>query len=247
VPDTISNISAENGLSRIMSLSNSSEIAIAMILVFLLFGIAIKNAKYTYIQYIKDLLGSTKYSQKFNASRESSLNQIIIWLLALFGFSFFFVLSFDHFNHQNTTFSPYQQINHVLIFFAKIAITFLSIGLLLWLQGQFLKFVAWLFSFDQNTVELISNSYFLIIKLLGIILLIVSFSFLYLPISWQTFILYFGFIICSCFFLFLIIYYIGNFFSKFVSLFYFFLYLCTLEILPILILKKLLIGTYKIV
>jgi len=245
MPD-FSNIS-ETGLSRIVNLSDSSEIAITMIVVFLLLGIAIKNAKYTYIQHIKDLFGSTKYSQKFNTEKENWLNQSIVWLLALLGFSLFFVLYFDYFNYQYSTFSPSQQINNVLTFFTKIAITFVVIGLFLWLQQQFLKFIAWLFSFDQNSVELIFRSYFLLIKLLGITLLIVSFFFFYAPVSWQAFMLKFGFVIVFCISLFLITYYIRNFFSEFVFLFYFFLYLCTLKILPILVLRKLLIGVYKMV
>ena len=246
MPDTFPNIS-ENGVSRIVDLSNSSEIAIVMILAFLLLGIVIKNTKYTYIQHIKDLFGSTKYSKKFNAEKENWLNKSVVWTLALLGFSFFFVLSFDYFNNQYSTFSPYQQINYVLTFFTKTLITFVAIGLILWLQQQFLRSVVWLFSFDKNIAELISDSFFLIVKLLGITLLIVSFLFFYLPVSWQTFMLNFGFVIGFCTLLFLITYYIGNFFSKFVSLYYFFLYLCTLKILPILVLRKLLIEAYKMV
>ena len=246
MPDTFSNIS-ENGFSRIVNLSHSSEIAIVMILAFLLLGIAIKNTKYIYIQHIKDLFGSTKYSQKFNTEKENSLSQIIILMLALLGFSFFFVLSFDYFNYQYTTFSPSQQISNVLNFFTKITITFVAIGLILWLQQLFLKFMAWLFSFDQNAFELVLRSYFLVIKLLGITLLIISFFFFYAPVSWQAFTLNFGFIIGFCVFLFLIIHYIRKIFSKFVFLFYFFLYLCTLKILPILVLRKLLIEAYKMV
>jgi len=246
MPDTFSNIS-ENGFSRIVNLSNSSEIAIVMILVFLLLAIAIKNAKYTYIQHIKDLLGSTKYSRKFNSEKENWLNQSIILLLSIFGFSLFFVLSFDFFYYQYTTFSPSQQIDYLLTFFTKTAITFVSVGLILWLQQQFFRFVAWLFSFDKSVVWLILHSYFLVIKLLGIMLLIISFFFFYTPVSWQIFTLNFGFLIGFCAFLFLAIYYIRNFFGKFVSLFYFFLYLCTLEILPILVLRKLLIEGYKMV
>ena len=245
--DIFSNISAGDGLPRIVDLSNSSEIAIVMVLAFLLLGIAIKNAKFIYIQHIKDLFGSTKYSQKFNSEKENWLNKSIIWVLAILGCSLFFVLSFDYFNYQHTTFSHYEQGIFVLTFFKKTAITFVAVVLILWLYQQFLRFVAWLFSFDQNAVEFISDSFFLVIKLLGITLLIISFFFLYVPVSWQAFILNFGFAIGFGAFLFLIIYYIVNFFSQFVSLFYFFLYLCTLKILPILVLRKLLIEAYKMV
>ena len=145
------------------------------------------------------------------------------------------------------TFSPSKQIDFVLIFFTKTIITFIAVGFILWLQKQFLRFVSWLFSFDSKTVELISESYFLIVKMLGIMLLIVSFFFFYAPVPWQAFMLNFGFIIGFCAFIFLITYYIGNFFGKFASLFYFFLYLCTLEILPVLVLRELLISAYKMV
>ena len=259
MPDTISNIlpevvcegflekflNAESGLARVTTLSNSSVIAIMIVLAFLLLGIAIRNVKHTYIQYLKDLFGSTKYSQKFNYTKEDTVSQIIIWILVLFGFSLFFVLSFDFFNNLNTVFQYHEKFDVLFNFFKKTTITFFVIGIILWLQQKFLTFVSWLFSFDKSVVELILHFYFLIVKLLGITLLIVSFVFLYSPVLWQIYTLYLGLIIVFGAFLLLIIYYIGNFFSKIASLFYFFLYLCTLEILPILVLRKLLIGAYK--
>lgn len=237
----------ETGLVRVVNLSNSSEIAIVMIFLFLLLGIAIRNTNYTHIKQIKEIFGSTKYSQKFNAAKENSLDQIIIWTLTLLGFSFFFALSFDYFNNLDTLFLYYRQTDFVITFFAKTAVNFVAIGVLLWLQKIFFKFVAWLFSFEQNSVELVLRSFTCVVKPLGITLLIISFFYIYSPDLWQKFILYFGFAIGCCALLMLIIYYIGKFFSKFVSLFYFFLYLCALEILPILILKKLIIGAYKMV
>jgi hypothetical protein len=238
---------AENGLARVVALGNSALITIIMIVGFFLLAIALKKSKFIYIQHISDLFGSTKYSRKFNvAIKEDSLSQIIIWMLALLGYSFFFVVSFDFFNGQKAILQ-YELSEVLLAFFKKTGITFCAVALILFLHQNFLTFFSWLFSFDKNVVLLISNSCFLAVKLLGIMLLVFSFFFFYSPISWHIFILYFGFAIGSGTFLLLTAYCTGFFFSEIVSLFYFFLYLCTLEILPVLVLKKLLAGAYKIV
>ena len=238
--------SADSGLSKIVNLNNSPAVVIVFVLSFLLLGIVIKNTKYNYIQNIKNLFASTKYSQKFNTTKNDLSSQIIIWILSLLGFSLFFVLSFNFFNQQGTTFAYYMQGDFVKALFLKTGITFVATGLFVLLQRQLLTFVFWLFSVDDNDVELIFNFCFLIIQLLGIVLFITSFLFLYVPFSWQGFTLYFGLTIIFVAAILPIIYCIEFFFNK-LALFYFFLYLCTIEILPVLVLKKLLAGAYKIV
>jgi hypothetical protein len=238
----------ENGIARVLNLSNSSVVAAIFIGAFLLLAFAVKSSKYIYIQQIKDISGSTKFSQKFNfLLKETSVSAMLTWMLALLGFSLFFVLSYVFFNSQNAAFAHYEMSSFLLSFFAKTGITLSAAALFFYLSYRLLILVSRIFSFDRSIVYMILNFSFLIIKMLGILLLIISFFFIYMPVLWQPLCICLGFLLVFGAFCLLAAYHIRNFFAEGTSLFYFFLYFCTLEILPVLVIRKLLIGLYKLV
>jgi len=102
-----------------------------------------------------------------------------------------------------------------------------------WLTIQLIGFVF----FDKSTFKLAKFSYFRLFFLLTIILFPLLTLHVYLPNSsnWSSIVTLFLFIIA---FMVLIIKFFQIFSTKFVAFFYIFLYLCTLEILPLILLIK---------
>ena len=102
-----------------------------------------------------------------------------------------------------------------------------------WLTIELIGFVF----FDKSTFKLAKYSYFRLFFLLTIILFPLLILQVYLPNSsnWSSIVTLFLFIVA---FMALIIKFFQIFSTKFVAFFYIFLYLCTLEILPLILLIK---------
>jgi len=92
--------------------------------------------------------------------------------------------------------------------------------------------------FDKKTVLNYQNIYFNFLSLFGIVLLPVLFLYTYQPLSWKLPLEIITGLLLGCFYVLLIIKLCQVFYTKKLALFYIFLYLCTLEILPLLVLFR---------
>ena len=92
--------------------------------------------------------------------------------------------------------------------------------------------------FDGRTTKNYKSMYFGMLNLLAVFLFPILVLYTYQPESWKTSLETVVFILVGVFYIALIIKLFQIFYSKPLALFYIFLYLCTLEILPILILIR---------
>lgn len=92
--------------------------------------------------------------------------------------------------------------------------------------------------FGQKITRGYKVLYFNLVNALAILIFPITILYSYQPASWQIPLIYTAFSLFVIFHILLIIKLFQNFFTKFIALFYIFLYLCTLEILPILLLVR---------
>ncbi len=115
----------------------------------------------------------------------------------------------------------------------------IALGLLLFLSLKLLlfKFLGYIF-FDRNHTEIFTRGYFTILFALGGALIPVDIALVYMPQIFHTTIIIIGLLLFVAAALLIFYKIIQIFLDRIASLFYIMLYLCTLEILPILIVLK---------
>jgi hypothetical protein len=235
----------KEGLMKTFSLSGSPSIAILFIICILLLGIALNYSKIDYWGEIKGIFTITKFSQKnLNSSRNKAYSKIIIWFLACLGFAFFAVLLFgSDDSYQIISFDKKNEV--ISTFFYKIAFSFGVFAIFIYLKKMLFFFIADTFSLNKHSITLFVNAFLSVFAFMGLVLLALSFLYVFLPLDSPNLILLFGTVFVGFAVLILSYFCLKIFFTGIVSLFYFFLYLCTLEILPFLVIVKLLIWTYE--
>ncbi|HHT23498.1 MAG TPA: DUF4271 domain-containing protein [Bacteroidales bacterium] len=92
--------------------------------------------------------------------------------------------------------------------------------------------------FGQKITRGYKVLYFNLVHALAILIFPITILYSYQPISWQIPLIFTAFSLFALFYILLIIKLFQNFYTKLIALFYIFLYLCTLEILPILLLIR---------
>lgn len=92
--------------------------------------------------------------------------------------------------------------------------------------------------FDKKTTKNYKNLYTGIVNILAVLLYPILILYTYQPESWRTPLLISALMLSALFYIMLIVKLFQIFYSKPLALFYIFLYLCTLEILPILLLIR---------
>jgi hypothetical protein len=106
------------------------------------------------------------------------------------------------------------------------------------------RFIGYVFGGSQESKEYLFNV-FLYLKNLAIFILPIVVVIPYVPEFWSTILLYLGLVLSSFMYIFRIIRGIKILFAKHVSIFYMILYLCGLEILPLLMIYKLFISFWQ--
>jgi hypothetical protein len=114
---------------------------------------------------------------------------------------------------------------------------FVIVSAYLGLKWALIRFVGYVFGL-KDVVRAFSTDYFVIVALLGLFLLPIIFGMIYMPaisdFVWYGVLLIMGLLV----FITLFIKLLQIFYTRFSSLFYIFLYLCTSEILPLLVAAK---------
>ena len=165
--------------------------------------------------------------------RLNKATSIVLSFLFLSSFSLFLVNVEDHFDILN-----WQQPNHILFF-----VFFGALVLIYFIKFIFLGFLAWLTRSEAQFSEYLFNI-FMTNKAIGFFLvpLLILLEYVY-PNEVRS--IYLGLIVCLFFYFSRLIrgvriYLSGSYFSEF----HLFLYLCVLEILPLVVLIKLLVSKF---
>ena len=192
---------------------------------------------YVFIRYRKfwteNIKGLFQIKERISFFADSSLkdsNQTMylsaFTFINLSVFLYLFIAKYYHCSPTNAT--------TILLFFIIISIFFI-------LKYVITKFVGYVFFAWQNELELYKNSLFTIVSLLGILLYINNLFLLYSSFDNLIFFFILGIILLLAFIFLKSFLLLKYFYTRYYSFFYFILYLCTLEILPIAVLYQLLV------
>ncbi len=217
------------GIPRTKSLNNSIALNSILILLLILSLYLIGRHKKTYIASIRGLFSSKNRSVSYSDNNDNSnISSILLWIITILSITIFTCISTIP---TDDAVKVIQNPTTVAIYIA-ILTTFLLLKLLGFIT------VGYIFDNSKNMV-LYLESYFTIIGTLGIILIPLCISKIFAPPTLQHITDILGIIIITITFILVAFKSIQIFFSQYTSLLYVFLYLCTLEILPVLVVIKL--------
>ena len=200
-----------------------------LILLFLFFILAIRNSEGEFTQNIKNFF---RKKEAVNLIQTPNVNifqfQIFITLFSIGTFSLFI----DEWISDTASvfsFKPY------LYFLLATAAYYLVKHLLFEILGNTF--------FDKTITKSYKNMYFSLLSVFAVVIYLVTILFTYGPNSWKNTLVIFSICIAAIMIILLIIKIFQIFYTKFIGLLYIFLYLCTLEIIPLVLLFR----AYKLI
>ena len=201
-------------IPRTETLVTSPWIGLLILFVFVAFALSISAHRKQYSLYVRNLVNKQGRVMNYDQESTSVWANVLLWFAVVSSYAL--VLLTDPIIY------PFL----FVIFAAYFALKWLLIRLIGYIFG--LKEVARAFSTD----------YFVIVALLGLFLLPIIFGMIYMPaisdFVWYGVVLIMGLLV----FITLFIKLLQIFYTRISSLFYIFLYLCTSEILPLLVAAK---------
>lgn len=210
------------------TLNENPFVTISLLILFLLFGYVLTYGRKMILETTKDFFYLKERSSIFIDSTANALQLkgclVLIFLgsIGLFIYSLYF--------HGDTIISFQHKLLYLALFFA-ITLIFLVFKILTF------RFLGYVF-FDRNISSIFIKGYFTIIFGLGIAIFPIVVGLVYIPDSFFIPFLVIGLILVVATYLLVLYKIIQIFLANFYSLFYIILYLCTLEILPILIVLR---------
>jgi hypothetical protein len=206
---------------------------------FLLLGFYLVRTRKTFFSSLQVFTFSGKTRQKFEKlSEEDPFLEMIVWIVATIGLLLFIILSCSYFLPDSIlNIKNYDNFSYSLLI---LSVTIACVLAAFILYNYFLFFVVNnLFDVEKGKITSFRKAFFTLLRILGICCFIVSFLIVYTPNEWVNSLIIIGLLLCLIALSTTLFFYFKLFFTGTASLCYFFLYLCTLEILPILVLRKL--------
>lgn len=213
-------------IARVTNWGTSPLIGITLLVSFLLFVIAFKQAKQFYLELLSSYFRDRERIT-YEEADNTSVSIIIMLTIALVTFSLFLTIVVNP--THTLDFS-----NNSLILWLVLTVT--TIG---WLTVQWLVFKYVGFLTNQAAImRKFIRSFITTFVVGGLLLFPIVVGMIYAPPAILMTLTYIGLIIIAIGVLLVLFKAFQFYFTGFSSLCYLFLYLCTLEILPILLLKK---------
>ncbi len=219
--NNVSNFERFEGIARNLQFSNQIEIFASLGFLFLLFCFIIVRYSSIFLEKIKIL-----YSKKNSNSRDliSNANKsqynLLIFIFSIASLSLSAHLLICHFSEKCSLIN--------LAYYIGLFLSFLFIKYILF------RIVGFTFLNKQRTNEYI-QVYFALINSIAVLFFLTSIIFVFQAESWRNILLIIYLSIIGVHFLILMFKLSQLFLNKAISLFYIFLYLCTLEILPVMV------------
>lgn len=209
-------------IQRIDSLASSSWFGCLVLIVLIALALSVSAHRKQYALYVHNLINKQGRVMNYDTESTSAWANIFLWFVVVSGFGLAIVsLFYTQYSILNTQF--------IILYFA--------IAIYLGLKWLLMRFIGYVFGVREQAMSF-SIDYFVIIALLGLTLLPISFGIIYMPgipnLVWSILLLCIGFIVLITLFIKLL----QIFYTRFSSLFYIFLYLCTSEILPLFVAVK---------
>ncbi len=203
-------------IQRITSLASSWWFGGLVLILLIVLALSVSTHRKQYILYLRNLLNKQGRVMNYDQESTSVWADVLLWFVVVSSYVLLLMA-----NSSNASF---------LLLFA-IIVAYLG------LKWVLMRFVGYVFGF-RDIARAFSTDYFVIIASLGLLLLPLVLGMIYMPrvsiLVWHTVLLIIGVLVLITLFIKLLqIFYIGI-----SSLFYIFLYLCTSEILPLLVAAK---------
>jgi len=233
-PTVNQQINGHDGTPHPFALHSQSWFTLLLILQFFVYAYVFIRFRKFWVENIKGLFYIKERISFFaDSSLKDNRQTMYLCLFAFINLSVFLYL----FIADNYNYSPTNVIS-ILLFFAIVSIFFI-------LKYFISKFVGYVFFAWQNELKLYENNLFTAVSLLGILLYINNLFLLYSSFEDLTFFYILGGCVLLIFVLLKMFLLLKYFYTQLYFYFYFILYLCTLEILPIVLLYQLLVEVER--
>lgn len=200
-----------------------------LILLFLFFILAIRNSEGEFIQNIKNFFRK-KEAVNLIQTPNANIFQFQIYI-TLFSIGTFSIFIYELMSNPAKEFS----FKTYLFFLLATAVFYIVKYLLFEIVGNTF--------FNKIVTQSYKNMYFSLLSVFAVIIYFVTILYTFEPVSWKYPLVIFSLCMAGIMIIFLIIKIFQIFYSKFIGLLYIFLYLCTLEIIPLLLLFR----AYKLI
>lgn len=223
------NLSGFVGTPLPQTVASETLTPILLLIIFFLYGYVFTRGRKMMLETIKDFFYLKERSSIFidSSLRQNQLSFHFAFILISSGALFLHVLLY-----KQSCFLPFQDKIIYLGVFALLVMVFLGIKYFI------LKLLSYIFFHNNNKSSIFIRGYFTIFFGLGLGLFPLSVGLIYTPSTFHPYFIIGALILCIISFL-LIFYKTSQIFlNKISSFFYIILYLCTLEILPIIIVLK---------
>jgi hypothetical protein len=228
-----------NEAAKAFNISHSAIVAEMFIVCFLLLAIYFVQTKKNFASLFAQIVLLGKFQKNIEKhSNDNSFSFLLISVVSAVGIFMFYITLQNHCDSQNFYHSNHIDILHSFFVFSIILGLIIAYNLLLFFV------LTNFFNIDKENLLLFSKVSFNVIHILGICLLFISFGVVYMSESWFIILIIISLVLIVLSFIALTVSYFRFFFNRVGTLFYFFLYLCTLEILPILVIKKLVLNFF---
>jgi len=192
-----------------------------LFLMFVVYGLIFFSKKKMLLQDIKGFFSLFFKNEAFKKDlfTDNYQSGVLLTTAGVVNISLFAFFSINH----NTK-------NHLLVFILLVTAT----TLYLWFKIAMIKLICYVF-FDKKHSFIWRKTFYSLIRFLGILLIPVVLFLAFGSVAWATPVIYAGLFFSICLLFLYISKIIMFFFQDVFSLFYLILYLCTLEILPVVI------------
>ena len=211
-----SQFSTLNSQLRVETLASSWWFGGLVLIILVVLALSVSAHRKQYTLYVRNLLNKQGRVMNYDDESTSVWANILLWFVIVAGYVLLLMIRGVHFN-----------------FFTLFAIVSAYFAL----KWMLIKFLGYVFGL-KDVARAFSTDYFVIVALLGLLLLPLEFGMIYTPevpnLLWNVLLIILGVLV----FITLFIKLLQIFYRGISSLFYIFLYLCTSEILPLLVAAK---------
>ncbi len=212
---------------RVRTIVNEQWLSVGFVLLLMLMLYIIGHNWKRYVFALRNLKSGKNRSISYEDAETSIVSTIVLWVIGLLSVTLFLILA---------ALSMPQTLEVLTTPSTLMLMLGLLIGFVV-LKYLGFKIVAYTFAL-QKDVQVYMESYFTIAATMSLLLIPISFGMIYSPPYLGQVVEYIGYIVTFTAFVLVCIKCVQIFFSGYTSIFYIFLYLCALEILPVAVLLK---------
>ena len=206
-------------------MQSQSWLALVLIIQFFVYFHAFSYFRKFWQESLKELFQTKERSSLFiDTSVKNSRQIFYLSFLATLNLALFLYL----FISRHQIYSENQSIN-ILLFFGVVLLFFI-------LKFSLLRFLQYVFFDNSITVDSIRDSLFVLTSMLGVLLYVNVLFLIYSPFQYADYLFVAGFVIYILYVILTAYRLVKHFYTQIYSFFYLMLYLCTLEILPAILL-----------